>query len=175
MGSNPTPSAHARSASQMEFGEPPHSGGDSHGGIQNAVAFPCGNATPCARLRRARVAFFVKSNLVEIVSKSQNPFQTASDLMRTRRVRCIAYRQGTPRFRTNAGTARRREAAATPKETAPCISDSAGVRACKKWKGRFLSGFCLSGRGGANASHTGYVRRSTQIQAVSRHPIIIKE
>ena len=29
------------------------------------MAFPCGNATPCAPLRRARVAFFVKSNLVD--------------------------------------------------------------------------------------------------------------
>ena len=32
-------------------------------------------------------------------TKSQNPFQTESNLMRTRRVRCIAYRQGTPRLR----------------------------------------------------------------------------
>ena len=59
-------SAHARSASHALHGEPPHSGGNSGGGIRKAVAFPCGNAAPCARLRRARVGFFVKSNLVDL-------------------------------------------------------------------------------------------------------------
>ena len=33
--------------------EPPHSGGNSGGGIRKAVAFPCGNATPCAAPPRA--------------------------------------------------------------------------------------------------------------------------
>ena len=70
-------SAHARSASHALHGEPPRSGGDSHGGIQNAVAFPCGNATPLPRLWRGRM---VKSNRVEIVPQSSDPFQTESDL-----------------------------------------------------------------------------------------------
>lgn len=37
------------------------------------------------------------------------------------------------------GTARRREGAATPKETAPCISDSAGVNSCIQKKERAVS------------------------------------
>ena len=93
-------------------GEPPHSGGESHGGIQNAVEFPCGNSTPCPRRRRGRIQFRTKFNWVEIVPESQNPFQTESNLIRALRARGGLVRSGTIRVRGD--TKRRLRAAGVP-------------------------------------------------------------
>ena len=82
-------SAHARSASQALLGEPPHSGGESHGGIQNAVEFPCGNSTPCPRLRRGRIQFGTKFNWVEVIRQSQNPLSKQSDRSDFARAACV--------------------------------------------------------------------------------------
>ena len=130
-------SAHARSASQAMLGEPPHSGGESHGGIQNAVAFPCGNARPCARLRRARV---VKSNRVEIVPENQNPLSQQSNLTShvPRALYCkpTRYAPIALKHRPPPSTA------ATPKETAPCIFGfgGGGFVHSKNGKGVFFRG-----------------------------------
>jgi len=43
----------------MEFGEPPHSGGNAGGGIRKAVAFPCGNAPPM-RAAKPRGGLFLR-------------------------------------------------------------------------------------------------------------------
>ena len=129
--------------------------------MEYGLAFPCGNARPCARLRRALFGFRVKFNLVEIIRQSQNPFQTESDLMRTRlpvrctqtgRVRCDAYQQSTPRLPASAKKPPApRQARGNPEQNRSMHS---GIRRGMHFEKRRMGGFVWG-----SAFQTGVARK----------------
>jgi len=57
---------------QTLLGEPPRSGGNAFGGIQNALAGLGGNISPSPRLWRGRGQSFFKFGIVVIISKSSD-------------------------------------------------------------------------------------------------------
>ena len=130
--------------------EPPHSGGDSHRGIQKPLHFfaemPHHSRGEAARPVSNSIWWsnpIIRANLFRMPGRVIAHAPRALYCAPTRYAPIPHQRESEPHRPPPSTTA-------TPKETAPCISDSAGVNAhFEKWNGRFLSGFCPLGRGGA--------------------------
>src|SRR3989344_4770624 len=67
--------------SQISFEEPPRSGGNAFGGIQNAWAGLGGNGSPSPRLWRGRGQSFFKFGIVVIIPKSSDLLPAEPRLM----------------------------------------------------------------------------------------------
>src|SRR3989344_3160311 len=128
--------------SQISFEEPPRSGGNAFGGIQNALAGLGGNISPSPCLWRGRGQSFFKFRIVVIIPKSSDSFPAEP---RMRHARSAWLFETKSYARTIAPPPPRGLGGNTERKTTPCISDLAGVKFFfEKGKGVFLSGFLPS-------------------------------